>query len=142
MDDTRGSIEERRIRSTADGDGVAQVRRGITDTARGLGADERTLRRMSLAVSEAVTNAVLHAYPGEPGPVEASIARDRDTIEVMVADDGQGLRTRDDSPGLGMGLGIIAAVAQRLRIEALPGRGTRVFMWFPLRAGETARPAG
>ena len=110
--------------------------------ARELGADEPTTRRVALAVSEAVTNAVLHAFPGEPGCVEASISRQDDQLEVVVADDGQGLQSRSDSPGLGMGLGIIAEVTERLAIDARPGRGTRVLMGFPVRTGERPHAAG
>ena len=130
------------IRSPADPDGVAAVRRAITAQARELGADEPTARRVALAVSEAVTNAVLHAFPGEPGTVEASISREDDLLEIVVADDGQGLQSRSDSPGLGMGLGIIAEVTERLAIDARPGRGTRVQMWFPVCTGERPRSAG
>jgi serine/threonine-protein kinase RsbW/stage II sporulation protein AB (anti-sigma F factor) len=123
---------DRRLAVSAVPTGVTEVRRWALGIARDLGADERTLRRLALAVSEAATNAVLHAYPGQAGAIVTSIAREGDEIEVVVTDEGHGLQPRSDSPGLGMGLGIIADASDRLEIDARTGRGTAVRMWFTL----------
>jgi serine/threonine-protein kinase RsbW len=131
-----------RIAVPADADGVSGIRRWVTEMARGLGVDEPTCRRVSLAVSEAATNAVLHAYEGGEGTIAASLTRSGDELEVVVSDEGQGLRPRSDSPGLGMGLGIIADVTNHLEIDARPGSGTVVRMWFTACAGEAPREAG
>jgi serine/threonine-protein kinase RsbW len=131
-----------RIVVPADADGVTDIRRWVTEMARGLGVGEPTCRRVSLAVSEAATNAALHAYAGEEGTIAASLTRTGDELEVVVADEGQGLRPRSDSPGLGMGLGIIADVTSHLEIDARPGSGTVVRMWFSACAGEGPRDAG
>jgi anti-sigma regulatory factor (Ser/Thr protein kinase) len=51
-------------------------------------------------------------------------------LAIVVADAGPGLVDRDDSPGLGVGLAVIAHVSDELRIVSNPG-GTEVHMTFP-----------
>jgi serine/threonine-protein kinase RsbW len=89
---------------------------------------------VALAVSEAVTNAVVHAYVGArvPGDVEV-IAQsvEGDGLEVRVCDEGHGMLPRHDSPGLGLGLPLMGALAQRFEIQARAGGGTRLVMVFP-----------
>ena len=108
-------------------------RRAITQACRRLGAGEPVVSKISLATSEALTNAVLHAFPDGPGEVSASVRRDGDELEIVVADNGRGLVTRSDSPGMGMGLGIIAEVSDRLAIVTDGRPGTELHMWFRLR---------
>ena len=93
---------------------------------------------VDLAVSEAVTNVVVHAYrdrgPAEdPGPIRLALRIEDDAAWVLVADDGVGMAPRTDSPGLGMGLSLIARVCDRLEIEQRHD-GTRVHMRFGLGA--------
>lgn len=119
---------------------VAESVRPLRAAARSFAADagacEATADDVSLAVSEAVTNAVLHAYPAErePGPIElaASVADDGQ-LEVEVCDHGCGMSPRTDSPGAGVGLRVIAAVAGAMRINpSRDGDGTCVTMRFAL----------
>ena len=111
-------------------DSVPQLRRAMANAAREAGAGTRTCQHVALAVSEAATNAVLHAFDGEPGRIRVALWPSADGIEVVVADDGRGLHLRNDSPGLGMGLGLIAKVSDRMEIDSAPGTGTRLHMWF------------
>jgi serine/threonine-protein kinase RsbW len=88
---------------------------------------------IALAVSEAVTNVVLHAYRRHevPGSLDLILqAPSEDRIEVVVADSGLGLLPRDDSPGLGLGLALIASVAGTLEIEPRTDRGVELRMSF------------
>ena len=88
---------------------------------------------IALAVSEAVTNAVVHAYADlpEPGDVEVTAElHDGNGLEIRVCDDGRGMTPRLDSPGLGVGLPIVAKIAERFKIEARPTGGTAVRMFF------------
>jgi anti-sigma regulatory factor (Ser/Thr protein kinase) len=82
-----------------------------------------------LAVSEAVTNAVRHAYePGEGGMVEMSLSLHDGLIQVLVSDCGHGFRPHDSS-GLGLGLPLMADMSTHLEINQ--GRaGTEVLMRF------------
>jgi anti-sigma regulatory factor (Ser/Thr protein kinase) len=108
---------------------VGRARRAVEHFALAAGADERTAEDARLAVSEAATNVVLHATASRM-VVHASCRAGR--IDVVVSDDGSGLRARDDSPGLGLGLGIIAACTERLDIAQPSGGGSALQMTFPL----------
>ena len=91
------------------------------------------LSDIGLAVSEAVTNVVHHAYVGrEPGPVRVRVVFRPPEIEVMVQDEGSGMVPRPDSPGLGLGMPLIATVSERFDVQAPPGGGTRLCIWFSL----------
>ncbi len=70
--------------------------------------------RVALAVSEAVTNAIVHAYVDErAGTIEVTAQRHPDDgVVITVSDDGHGVKPRTDSPGLGLGLALIASVAE------------------------------
>jgi serine/threonine-protein kinase RsbW len=95
---------------------------GITDTV-----------DLAIAVSEALTNAVEHAYvdAAASGEVQLTVQRHLDDgLEVEVRDDGRGVKPRPDSPGAGLGLPLMATAAERLEIERRPGGGTRVRMVF------------
>ena len=86
---------------------------------------------IALAVSETVTNVILHAYEGEGGKVRLNCRVDAGRFIVEVIDDGGGIGPRRDSPGIGHGLAIVGALAQTL--EFTPGgngRGTAVTMVF------------
>jgi serine/threonine-protein kinase RsbW len=86
-----------------------------------------------LAVSEALSNAVLHAYrgPDATGEVEVRATRTDTYVEVVVRDSGDGMAPRSDSPGLGLGLPMIARITDRLQIERpTDAPGTAVRMHF------------
>jgi serine/threonine-protein kinase RsbW len=110
---------------------VPQVRRAVVAFAADHGADEAVAARVALAVTEAVTNVVLHAYaPGdETGLVHVVADVADDAIEVVVADDGEGFRP-GGSPGLGAGLGIVAESGDDFAIAQRPHGGVEVWMRF------------
>lgn len=110
---------------------VAVVRSQMAALAGDCGLDEGAIADVRLAVSEAATNALLHAYRDatEPGTIriEAQIAGGE--LVIAVKDDGIGMAPRSDSPGLGLGLPVIASVANRF--EVIPDEpGTRLRMAF------------
>jgi serine/threonine-protein kinase RsbW len=109
---------------------ASRARRAVLDALRGIAVDRDAV---GVVVSEAVTNAVVHAYRDrpEPGSVHVSACLDRDGVEVAVADAGMGLRARADSPGIGLGMPLIADLADR--VEITPAHpGTRVAAHFAL----------
>src|SRR5579875_2446159 len=91
---------------------IPPARALLAEFARAHGADAERVQALRLAASEALTNAVMHAYVGaEPGEVHVTMARAEGELWVLIADDGRGLQPRADSPGLGMGLAVIASVS-------------------------------
>lgn len=115
--------------------GIAAIRGEMTAVARECGLDERQVNDVALAVSEAATNAIVHGYRGEPGTIHVTASIGDGELTIMIADEGEGLVPRTDSPGLGLGLPIIATVARRLEVVS-EGSGTQIHMVFPCpRAG-------
>ncbi len=95
------------------------------------GASDEMREAISLAVSETVTNAILHGYDGEDGRVRLICRVEGERFIVEVVDEGGGIAPRQDSPGIGHGLAIVGALAQTLDITPGPdGRGTVVTMGF------------
>jgi serine/threonine-protein kinase RsbW len=114
---------------------IAPLRRAVVRFAYVSGASTRKREDIALAVTEAVSNAVVHAYDGEeaPGDVAVEARLEDETLEVVVCDEGHGMRARVDSPGLGLGLMLIRRTADRLQLERLHTRsGVRVRMTFAL----------
>jgi serine/threonine-protein kinase RsbW len=110
---------------------VSQLRHHAAAFAADAGASEEVTDAIALAVSETVTNVVVHAYDGEEGEVRVSCDVDGNRVIVEVVDYGNGIGARKDSPGIGHGLATVGAVAQSLEIALGPnGRGTVVTMAF------------
>ena len=123
---------------SAEPDSVAQARRLVTDWLREPLCDHgRLIDDIALAVSEACTNAVLHAYRTSEGTGDGKTfrvvaERDGTIVSVSVSDDGDGMTPRSDSPGLGLGLPLIATLCDAVSIgPASAGAGTVVAMRFP-----------
>jgi serine/threonine-protein kinase RsbW len=120
----------RRYRARAEE--IGRIRHDVKAHAREQGA--RNPDAVALAVTEAVTNAVLHAYVDAPeaGEIEVIVQRapEDDSVEILVCDDGRGMRPRTDSPGLGLGLPLVATLTEHFEVQARDGGGTRVRMAF------------
>ncbi len=116
---------------------VAGLRHAIVDLARRHGAPDTVQTDLALAVGEACANVVVHAYPpGDIGPlvVHAEVVKSGQEILISVIDQGQGMTPRPDSPGLGLGLPLIANLSDQLEIHDGPeGVGTELRMSFPLQ---------
>ena len=90
---------------------------------------------VQLAISEAATNAVRHAYVDEqPGEVRLVACARPEALVMVVRDWGAGgMKPRLDSPGLGIGLPTIAQVTESLEVEPADGGGTLLRMRFAYR---------
>jgi serine/threonine-protein kinase RsbW len=130
------------LRLSAVPDSCSRARREIVAALRGFAVD---LAAIELAVSEAMANAVIHAYrdresAAEPGAVGVRLTADSDGVWIGVLDEGVGMAPRDDSPGLGLGLRIMATVTDQLLIvQADPG--TRVHMRFAFASAGASGPS-
>jgi serine/threonine-protein kinase RsbW len=109
------------------------ARHAVRDYLHALGIEPRALSDVLLALSEVVTNAVVHGYRCEAGGevrVEAEHSDHR--LKLSVADRGRGMAPRHDSPGLGLGLPLVDRIAKKVDITAEVGGGTLVKMCFAL----------
>src|SRR6187455_2974313 len=119
-------IERLELRTQATPAAVPGVRRAVVDFAElhgtGVAPD------IALAVSEAVTNAVLHAYrDGRAGEMRVVACAEPERLVVVVRDYGCGMSPHPNSPGLGLGLSVIGRLATELAIERPDqGGGTRL----------------
>ena len=105
------------------------LRREMTGMAKDCGMDSDGIADVGLAVTEAATNAVIHAYAGAEGELMVTAAIQDGELAIVIGDTGPGLVERHDSPGLGVGLSILASVAERLKIVSHPD-GTEIHMAF------------
>lgn len=120
---------------------VSEARSSLGAFAAAAGATGEGLDGIRLAVSEAVTNAVMHAYERGPGCIYVTAALTEDEIWVLVADRGRGLNPRASSRGLGVGLALIAQMSDEFAIVKRAGGGTEVRMRFGLSPAEHS-PSG
>ena len=119
---------------------VGLLRRALVAYASDVGAGEETCQAVALAVSEALTNAVVHAYADQAlGDLTVEAWRDSDGhLVVVVCDDGPGIRPRIDTTGLGLGLSLMAQVAAEVRVTTRSERpGAIVLLRFALTDSET-----
>jgi serine/threonine-protein kinase RsbW len=109
---------------------VTEARSRVADFAAAAGAASTQVDGVRLAVSEAMTNAVLHAYRGGPGSIYVNAAVAAGELWILISDDGCGLEPRADRPGLGLGLGLISQVSDDFAIVSRASGGTEVRMRF------------
>lgn len=105
---------------------VAKARHAVARFGEDHGGDPE---QIGIAVSEAVSNAVRHAYCGREAPVSIEAAVDERDVVVTVQDRGIGLSPNPKSSGPGLGLPLIASLADHVVLDAL-GWGLTVQMRF------------
>ena len=132
---------------------VVLVRGMLMGLAEALRIGESDLNDIRTAVTEACNNVVLHAYGGDPGPMEVDVHIDSGTVTVLVRDSGSGIGTRregaqafadgaeesfdvsavaPDYPPPGIGLHVIETLAHKVEFRRPPSGGTEVRMRFSL----------
>ena len=118
----------RELQLAASADSVRVARHAASEYAAENGIDPDPV---ALAVSEAVTNAVVHAYRDQsPGEIALRLRKNGVGIVITVADAGAGIRPNPNSPGLGYGLALVASLAEEVAIARSDGGGTAVKMRF------------
>ena len=116
-----------RLDLTCEVTSVAAARHAIADLARRMGAQVDDVK---IAVSEAVGNAVVHAYRGvPPGPISVRARRERGRLLVIVADEGIGMTPDPSNPGLRVGIPLITKICDDVRFTS-SDEGTVVSLSF------------
>jgi anti-sigma regulatory factor (Ser/Thr protein kinase) len=138
---------------------LAIVRDALRAVGNVLAIDEQQLADICLAVTEACTNVVLHAYPdGFEGSLDVTVwgcgpdiaraesngndgqrpdAEDEgaeEELTVVVGDCGQGTEEPTNTPGLGLGLRLISALSKSAHVTRNDDGRTEVEMTFALAA--------
>jgi serine/threonine-protein kinase RsbW len=94
---------------------------------------------IKVALSEACTNVIQHAYPEKSGVIEIEFRLFDDALEIQVSDTGQGFDTQNvkskkpESPqtepfGLGLGLVFIQSLMDKAEVFSEKGQGTTLTM--------------
>lgn len=94
---------------------------------------------IKVAVSEAVTNAIIHGYEGTRGKVQIQAQLEGQKLTIQIADSGKGIAdvekameplftTKPEEERSGMGFSFMEAFTDDLKVESKPGEGTRVTM--------------
>ncbi|HJA26738.1 MAG TPA: anti-sigma F factor [Candidatus Fournierella merdigallinarum] len=98
------------------------------------------LADLKTAVSEAVTNCIVHAYPGGVGLVHMSIALyEGGKVKITIADKGVGIAdvkkamepmftTGDPGERAGLGFAVMQSFTDKVKVTSTPGKGTRVVL--------------
>jgi serine/threonine-protein kinase RsbW len=121
---------------------VGLIRRAIADYASAAGIDGQKLEDVRLAVSEAVTNVVIHAYRNEPGEVHVTAGAVGNELWVLIADDGCGHNSAPERPGLGWGLALITNASDGFTLVDRAEGGTEARMRFLIpEATDSLSPA-
>ncbi len=115
---------------------VAVVRHAIGGLGDVVVVDDQVLSDIKLAVTEACTNVVVHAYPEGEGPMGLRASVNEDHVAIVIHDRGRGIVPRADSPGLGLGLPLIATLAESLELGTGVADETEVRMTFALELRE------
>ena len=115
-------------------EGVGVVRQALAGMADALDFDPTVLADMKMAVTEACTNVVVHAYDEDAGMLEVEMLADENGLTIVVRDHGAGIQprpARSEPPALGLGLPLIAALTRAVEMRAGPGGiGTEIAMTF------------
>jgi anti-sigma regulatory factor (Ser/Thr protein kinase) len=128
-----GPVSDFRLTLPARPENVAVARHMLECVTRVLGMPEDVTEDVRLAVTEACTNVVRHAYDEGEGAIEV-IARPREgSLEVVIADEGRGMGPSPDTQGPGFGLPLISSLAETVELRRGHRGGSRIAMSFPMR---------
>jgi serine/threonine-protein kinase RsbW len=121
-------------RTDATPEEIGRLRREIESFARRAGASAAVVDDIRLAVTEACTNVVLHAYPGAggPRPLLVRMTASDSWLGVAVRDWGSGIKADARTGGLGLGLALLHGLAASVEIVPQPDGGVEIRMRFPV----------
>lgn len=105
------------------------------------------LADVKTAVSEAVTNSIIHGYDNRIGKIYLTCAKQEQQIQIEIVDYGKGIEdvakakepfytTRPELERSGMGFAFMEAFMDDVEVDSSPGQGTTVRMVKQLGAGE------
>jgi len=126
---------------------ITLCRLALTGLSRLRPLSDETLADLKLAITEACSNSVRHAYPDEHGRVEITYKLTGEALEVEVCDEGDGFepeaseQTAAELSEGGLGISIIRSIADELEIGPREGGGSRLRFVKNLSDGPVTLPA-
>lgn len=98
------------------------------------------LADIKTAVSEAVTNAIIHGYENNTGLIRMNATLYSDSVVIEISDGGKGIEdidlarqplytTRPELERSGMGFTVMESFMDKVEVESVPGQGTRVTLY-------------
>lgn len=120
---------------------LSHVRRAVESAGAQARLPRAVIDDMRLAVTEACTNVVRHAYdPGGCTVPEFEVQLDPapGVMRIVIEDQGRGIGPSPDAAGPGLGLALIASLAARIEVDRGRTRGTRLSMCFAASPGGQA----
>lgn len=98
------------------------------------------MQDVKTAVSEAVTNAVIHGYEEKGGKIRMLAILEKGQLKISIEDEGVGIEdiskamqplftTKPEGERSGMGFSFMEAFMDKVEVESSPGNGTTVHMW-------------
>jgi anti-sigma regulatory factor (Ser/Thr protein kinase) len=111
---------------------VTRARHAVGEYVESLAIDRDDVEAF---VSEAVANAVIHAFRGrKPGTIWLEISTAEGRLLISIIDDGIGIRPSPRRRGLGFGLALMASLAEAVTLQRIKPSGTRIEGLFELGA--------
>ena len=98
------------------------------------------LNDIKTAVSEAVTNCIVHAYPDRVGPITMTVSvYPGRVVRIVIADKGVGIpdiprameplfTTGNPEERSGLGFAVMQSFMDKVKVSSQPGKGTRVVL--------------
>lgn len=98
------------------------------------------LADVKTAVSEAVTNAIIHGYENRYGIITMICRQYEKSVEIEISDEGRGIEdveeamqplytSKPDMERSGMGFTVMESFMDRIRVHSKPGEGTTVILY-------------
>lgn len=138
--EARGMKEEMKLEFDAISENEGLARVVVAAFLTRLDPTLEQLQDVKTAVSEAVTNAVIHGYEEKGGKIQMTATLENGQLSLSIADKGVGIEnvpeamqplftTRPEGERSGMGFSFMEAFMDRVEVESSPGNGTIVHMW-------------
>jgi anti-sigma regulatory factor (Ser/Thr protein kinase) len=121
---------------------LAAIRRAVADESRKLGAEEDSVARMEIAVGEACSNVVSHAYEAhdETGTIEVTAWAKGSKVVFSIRDHGTPMAQRSaGSTGAGLGLYLIGSLSDDCELRNPDDGGTEILIGFHLNEDDRFR---
>jgi len=130
---------------TSNSDNESFARNVVACFALRLNPSVSDIADIKTAVSEAVTNAIVHGYPNSLGEITLEASIEDGMIHINVFDEGVGIKdlpeamqpfftTKEDEERSGMGFTIMQNFMDSVNVSSEPGKGTKVYMMKKLKA--------